>query len=458
MQTPEEMVAQIEIALSRLGAGGSQLRPQQKEVLLALAAKQNVFAALPTGYGKSLCYWAPVAAWGWTVWVVSPLISLIQDQALAAKELGLDVISWHGGLNAQAKDLLISQMEEGGAKLVFVSPERLVQWWDSGFLESLERLGLGPDLLALDEMHCFEEWRHFREGYQNVFSPIGRLEMRGVPILGLSASFSRKEADSWMGEFCAGYTFIGTSLGRENLRLNVCALESECERWLGLVACLRGLQAPETALVYCATRNEADEVARWLSSAGIDACAYHAGLPASLRSARTDAFRKGFLRVVCATSAFGMGVDYPRVGRVIHFSLPYSLESYWQEVGRGGRDGGPAVGVAFWLRSEIARARLMIEPAKKKYFELWEAWAKGECRKQSVARCLGQEEQPCGVCDRCRANGAFNSQKENIYQDGCPGWWPADSKDMAQDPWWIQPEAQLSAWAQEKIFGGGENS
>ena len=411
------------------------IRPRQLEVLTALAEGKNVFAGLPTGYGKSLCYWAPAAAWGWKVWVVSPLVSLIQDQALACAELGISVAAWHSGLPPASRQSLAEKMECGDASITFLSPERLAQWWEQGFVKSLERNGQGPDLLVMDEMHCFEDWRSFRPGFHAAYAPIRRMVSKGVLFLGLSASLSKVETTAWMNEFCSEFVYVGSTLGRDNLCLKVLPLESEEERWLNLVASLKNLAQDRAILIYCATRTETDEVANWLNSAGYQASSYHAGLPSQVRSARSKAFRAGYLRIVCATSAFGMGIDFPRVARVIHFSLPYSLESYWQEAGRAGRDGNAADAIVFWRRSEITRARRMNLLEKEKYFALWNAWSSGRCRKRVVAEQLGLSEGDCGQCDRCERK--IQGEKE---------------------PWWVSQAAHLPEWAAEKIFAESKKS
>lgn len=430
------------------------LKSRQKDVLLSLAQGKNVFAGLPTGYGKSLCYWAPAAAWGWQVWVVSPLVSLIQDQAKACQDLGLQVACWHGGMSRSEKTELKDRMEAGTVNITFLSPERLSQWWESGFIDRLRAAGRGPDLLALDEMHCFEEWREFRDGYKNSFLPIIRLVLRGVQLLGLSASLSRVQAETWMRELCESHVYFGSNLGRENLHLLVAPFDSEEERWLGLISALRGVSFPESALVYCSTRQETNDVSRWLRSVGLGASSYHAGLPPAVRAARSLAFRQGHLRIVCATSAFGMGIDYPRVGRVIHFSPPYSLDSYWQEAGRAGRDGSDAYAIAFWLRSGVASARQMDNLAREKFFLLWRAWASNRCRKKVVAEHFGVEEKNCGSCDRClRVNRSLGG-RANVF----PSWLANFGPLSIEDPWWTEPEANLEQWARQKIFSHGENS
>jgi RecQ family ATP-dependent DNA helicase len=400
--------------------GHGALRDKQIETLCALSERRSCFAALPTGYGKSLCYQLPAAAWGWRILVISPLVALIQDQAHSAEALGLAVVAWHGGLTAEEKTRLAEKTRARDWQLCFLSPERFLSW----------QLGpraraLSPALVVLDEMHCLTEWGEFREGYRDLAVPLrDYLAATRAPLLGLSASMPAAESKSWMARLVPDHARVTSPLGRENVVLRVAALERGEERWLRLVEELRGLQGPESALVYCFSRDEADQVARWLRSVGQEAVAFHAGLPAFERAERTRAFRAGRLRVICATSAFGMGIDYAHVTRVVHFSMPRDLESYWQEVGRAGRGGQPARATAFWRRSEITRARILEPLARERFFSLWTAWAGARCRKVVVAERLGLEQQTCGECDRCAVSNSFDSR----------------------NAWWFSPEAELKDW------------
>lgn len=440
--TKSEFLAQAQFALD-LALPGKELKPHQREVLAALAEGQNVFAALPTGYGKSLCYWLPSLAWRWRIWVLSPLVSLMEDQRIACAEAGVRAVAVHANSRRNENELLSYDWE-----IVFLSPERLERWWENGLGRELCDAGLGPDLLVLDEMHCFEDWRDFRNGYQQAFAAIRELVGGGAQLLGLSASFRESESRAWMGEFCDQHLRVAGPLARENLSLFVLPLEEGYWRWLFLAAFLRDLEAPESALVYCSSRAECDEITAWLQSAGFSATSYHAGLPASLRQERSQAFREGRLRVVCATSAFGMGIDYPHVRRVLHFSLPYDLESYWQEVGRAGRNGEEAWAVALWRRSEIARLRHFDALQFERYASLWRAWTAGGCRKRAVAERLGVVERECGKCDRCRA-------QNDRYED-LPAWLRDWSTALEELPWWLEPEAQPDSWLAKKNFEYGK--
>lgn len=432
--------------LSRRLGSSAELKPKQEEVLRFLAEGSSVFAGLPTGYGKSLCYWLPAAAWKWRVWVISPLVSLLEDQTRSAGALHIKAIPFHGGLgrkeNAAMEDLFAGNWE-----ILFLTPERLVAWQKSGVLSALEERGLSPDLLAFDEMHCLEEWREFRGSLRSVFPPIRRLVSRGAKFLGLSASFGSDDRFLWMREFTDSFSVVEAPLNRPNLALHVFPLEEGRLRWLLLVTALRELRAPASALVYCSSRAECDSVCAWLRSAGLDATAYHAGLPVNIRNARSQAFREGALRIVCATSAFGMGIDYLHVDRVIHFSLPFSLESYWQEAGRAGRSGQPAYSLVFWRRSEITRLRTLAPRARAAYENLWLALVRGGCRVKAVADHLGMKGERCGNCDQCRR------EDESLPE------WLADCRSvLGHVPWWLKPSAEPENWVRENVFLVSKNS
>ncbi|RZA04925.1 MAG: DEAD/DEAH box helicase [Proteobacteria bacterium] len=437
--TLDAMLSQADAsARAKLGHG---LRPLQRETLAKLALGHHVFASLPTGYGKSLCCWAPAAAWGWRTWVICPLVSLIEDQAMACAELGVRAVALHGGLSAEERGAREAGLRD--AEIVFISPERFLLWWESGRLSALQAEGAGPNLLALDEMHCFEEWREFRDAYRGVFGAIKRVLGSGCQLLGLSASLSEAHSRAWMEEFAGPHERVAADIGREKLILRVIPMEEEEERWLLLPILLREINPGDSILIYCATRAECDELSRWLGSLGHLACAYHAGIPAGVRAERSRAFRAGQLPFVCATAAFGMGIDFPRVSRVIHFSTPYDLESYWQEAGRAGRDGRLAYAISLWRRSDITRARRMNERQRGRYYDLWKAWLEGACRKRAVASALGLSMNDCGTCDRCASS-----------RDDLPTWLNAASSLRRGDAWWTEPAANGVNWAREKIFSG----
>lgn len=417
-------------------------KPKQREVLAALAAGKNVCASLPTGYGKSLCFAVPAAAWRWRVWVLSPLVALMEDQAASLREMGISALAIHSALPEKEAREREGAFFRGEAQLVLFSPERLVLWERRGLLRQLAAAGELPELVALDEFHCFEEWRRFRPDFAEAVAVLRRLVGDGPQLLGLSATIARSDASAWMAEICASHEYVEGSLLRPELRSLVVPVPEEPLRWLFLLGALRGLKAPAAALVYCATREECDQVTEWLRNSGWPATAFHAGIPAPLRRERARAFRAGHLRVICATTAFGMGIDYPHVDRVVHFSLPSGLEAYWQEAGRAGRAGAQALAIAFWRRSEVARASYMTAEERERYWALWDAWAGGECRQKAVATRLQMvAERDCGSCDRCM-------QKNKIWPDTLIEW-----KELCEkSPWWLRESARPRAWMRDKIL------
>jgi ATP-dependent DNA helicase RecQ len=447
VQDHPTLVAKAEIAFRALYGNGSDLKPLQSEILSALAQGESVFGALPTGYGKTLCYWLPARAWGWRVWVISPLVSLITDQALACRSVGLRAMAWTGSPTRAERLAREAEMEKGDWEICYLSPERFLHWVRHGYFQALDQMGLGPDLLVLDELHCLEEWRGFRSAYSEIVEPIRRLHRQGMPVLGLSATLARGEATAWMQELCSSFRTVISPLGRENLHLRVLPLEDGRFRWLLLVAMLRDLRSPDSAIVYCAYRDECETLARWLRSAGLAAVAYHAGIPAGQRHDLSRAFREGRLRVVCATSAFGMGIDYPNVHRVIHFSLPSDLAAYWQEAGRAGRNGAPAYAITFWRRSEIARAAAMDTEARSKFFALWRGLMRPDCRKRVIAEALGIGEADCGTCDRCqpRLGPSF------------PAWLRDWNQWQEKSAWWLQSAAEPRLWLAKKENGSAKD-
>jgi superfamily II DNA helicase RecQ len=249
-----------------------------------------------------------------------------------------------------------------------------------------------------------------------------------------------------MRELVDEYQLVEGGLGREQLFLHLFPLMEGNHRWLLLLAALRELHSPQSALVYCASRQECDSVASWLRSAGISASSYHAGLPDHTRSALSEAFRAGRLRVVCASSAFGMGIDYAFVDRVIHFSLPYDLESYWQEAGRGGRGGQKAHSLVFWQRSDIARIRTLTKKAQERYVVMWRAFIERECIKSKIAGRLGMPQVPCGTCEFCATDlGDF------------PDWLKDCKKLINELPWWLEKEAKPKDWLEEFFLETAKN-
>ncbi len=329
--------------LLRSKFGHLDFLPGQAEIVEAILAGQDVLAVMPTGSGKSLLYQLPAAASRGLVVVASPLIALMRDQLRALDETGVPAVALHSAQDDSEARAAYDALASGRARLLYAAPERLVQ---PGTLELLRKNR--PNLFAVDEAHCISHWGHaFRPDYLGL-GAVAR-ELR-APVLAVTATAGpRTRADILRNLFTREPKVFIRSFARPNLRLSF----ARKRPGLGQIVAAIG-RAEESGVVYCHSRRMADALAAALARLGIDALPYHAGLDASTRAAHQDAFfaRRGVVMV--ATIAFGMGVDKPDVRFVIHADLPGSIEGYYQEIGRAGRDGAPARTLALFEPRELA--------------------------------------------------------------------------------------------------------
>ena len=322
--------------------GFAELRPTQRRVIRSVLAGRDTLAILPTGGGKSLCFQLPALVLGGLTIVVSPLLALMQDQVSALAARGIAAAALNSLLNAQRQAELMDRVRAGEVTLLYVSPERLDR-----LAAELASATITPALLAVDEAHCLAEWGHdFRPAYRK----LGRLRWKlGRPqVVALTGSATPEVRDDiastlHLGGWGQGRRPWDLHLGtfdRPNLWFGVAGVRSERERWDRLLELLR--DDDRSALVYVPTRGLAEGIARGLEARGISAAPFHAGLPAATKRATLDRFLADEVEVVVATCAFGMGIDKPTVRLVVHWTLPPTPESYYQEAGRAGRDGRSA--------------------------------------------------------------------------------------------------------------------
>ncbi|MCE7871909.1 ATP-dependent DNA helicase RecQ [bacterium CPR1] len=325
----------LEHELRSTFAHGS-FRPHQKEVVEAVLAGRSVLAVLPTGSGKSLCYQLPgLLSEGPTV-VVSPLLALIQDQVGALRRLGVsDVYSLTNLQSPEENQAALGAIAAGRARFVFAAPERFTV---PGLMQAL---GTGQvPLLAIDEAHLICEWGHdFRPDYLRLKSVLSELKPRSV--LALTATATPRVQRGIV--YALGLSSVELVVGAVD-RPNLSMIVQSCPAIRRTQEMGRLLSAPEAlpALVYVARKRDAQKLAEWLSERGVPALPYHAGLHSEVRRSAQQAFLSGRIPVLVATMAFGMGVDKPDIRTVVHFQAPASLEAYFQEAGRAGRDGRPA--------------------------------------------------------------------------------------------------------------------
>ncbi len=384
--------------------GHDDFRGLQADVISEVLNGRDVMAVLPTGGGKSFCYQIPAMLREGVGLVISPLIALMQDQVASLREAGVAAARLDSTIETSARRDWLQAASEGKLDLLYVSPEGL---FAQGFLDFLEQCPIA--LIAIDEAHCVSQWGHdFRPDYR----ALGRLAelFPNTPRMAVTATADLKTQADIRTQLKLEHakSFIA-SFDRPNL---VLAAERKStrpqDRLFDLVNARRG----KSGIIYAATRDHVEKIAEALQAQKLPALAYHAGLGASLRAERQHRFQEEDDVVMVATVAFGMGVDKPDVRYVIHADSPKSIEAYWQEVGRAGRDGETSEGFAIYSPSDLRRAIMFANQSNateqvravqvKKARQLFAFLDGLTCRRAGVRRYFGEEDvEPCGVCDIC---------------------------------------------------------
>ncbi len=388
--------------------GYTAFRGAQQAIVERVAAGSDALVLMPTGGGKSLCYQIPALLRQGVGIVVSPLIALMQDQVDALKQLGVSAAFLNSSLDADAAREVYRQALRGELKLLYVAPERLVT---EGFLSLLERLQQesGIALFAIDEAHCVSQWGHdFRPEYRQL--TILHERFPEVPRIALTATADAPTRQEIVERLALedAQQFV-SSFDRPNIRYRV-ALKDNARRQLQ--AFLEAEHPNDAGIVYCLSRKKVEETAAWLKEQGWDALPYHAGLDVAVRNANQTRFLREEGVIMVATVAFGMGIDKPNVRFVAHLDLPKSMEGYYQETGRAGRDGLPAnVWMAYGLGDVVSMRQMLLSgdaPEERKRVELQKLDAllgyceSTECRHQTILRYFGEEHPgDCGQCDNC---------------------------------------------------------
>jgi ATP-dependent DNA helicase RecQ len=391
MTDPHELLTRV--------FGFDHFRGVQQDVIGRALAGKHTLAVMPTGAGKSLCYQLPALARQRTALVISPLIALMHDQIRSAEAFGIRAASLTSA--DTDRDRTIERFRNDELDLLYVAPERATL---DGFRRLIDSVDLS--LIAIDEAHCVSEWGHdFRPDYRKLKPLLD--DHPEVPRLALTATADRRTRADILAQLgIAGDGLIVAGFDRPNIRYHVRHREQTGKQLRELLA-----DRPGPAIVYAPSRDKAEKIAEQIARDGRSALPYHAGLDPSVRARNQAAFVNSEQMVIAATVAFGMGIDKPDVRLVAHAGVPKSIEAYYQETGRAGRDGEPAEAWLFWAAQDFARARQRIEqevepdrrPAERDRLNALAALVETPlCRRSVLLRHFGEEPpEQCGNCDNC---------------------------------------------------------
>ena len=379
--------------------GYTSFRPLQEEIIRDALAGRDVLALLPTGGGKSLCFQLPALARPGLTVVVSPLIALMKDQVDALQANGIAATYLNSSLSTQESQLRLQRLRHGEYQLLYIAPERLML---SGTLNDFQ--GWGVNLLAIDEAHCISEWGHdFRPEYRRLVEL--RVRFPHLPIMALTATATERVRNDIRRvlklEEAAYYV---ASFNRPNLTYRVQSKMNVSEQVLAFLQ----TQSQESGIVYCQSRKATEQLAGRLQANGVLAQPYHAGLTAKERTRHQELFLRDEVQVICATIAFGMGINKPNVRFVLHVDLPKNLESYYQETGRAGRDGLPSECVLFFSAGDTVKQQRFINE-------------KPDFQEQQIARAQLQQMVQYAECSNCRRVELLRYFGETVEEENCRG-------------------------------------
>ena len=414
--------------------GYSAFRPGQAEIIDLLLAGKDVLAVLPTGGGKSICYQIPALLISGVTLVVSPLISLMKDQVNALTQNGIPAAYLNSALTPKQSALALRRAAMGAYKLIYVAPERLLQPAFRSVVNALEIA-----MVCVDEAHCVSQWGHdFRPSYLEIAPFLKALPKRPVVFACTATATPRVRTDIAQQLSLQTPQLVKTGFDRPNLSFAVLHPKNKNAALLHLLERFEN----RSGIIYCASRNHVEQVHQLLENAGLPAAKYHAGMPIEERRAQQDAFLLDETQIMTATNAFGMGIDKSNVSFIIHYDLPGDLESYYQEAGRAGRDGGPADCVLLYQPRDVQIQQYFIdhpdeaaaadaETAKALRKERLQklaamvTYAKGEtCLRAQILRYFGDTpNENCGNCSVCCKDGRnFPPRRKAV-----PAWKKAES-------------------------------
>ncbi|MCK5122651.1 MAG: DNA helicase RecQ [Candidatus Pacebacteria bacterium] len=384
--------------------GYDEFRPLQEDIINNVLNKKDTFVLMPTGGGKSLCYQLPALKFEGLTLVISPLIALMKDQVDALKANGIAAEYINSSLPYQEIAQIQRNVSEGKVKILYLAPERLALGQFQSFLQTLK-----ISLIAIDEAHCISQWGHdFRPDYRNL--KLFRKQFSQVPIIALTATATLKVREDIVEQLSLNNPKICvSSFDRENLSFLITRKRKAFDKLVRILEKHKN----ESAIIYCFSRKDTEKIAEDLKIEGFNALPYHAGLNSEIRKRNQELFIKDEVSIIVATIAFGMGIDKPDIRLVVHYTFPKTLEGYYQEVGRAGRDGLPSECVLFYSYGDRMKHEFFIDKmedineqnnALKKLDQVVEYCEQTECRRKFILNYFGEEyvqRGGCGACDIC---------------------------------------------------------
>ena len=383
--------------------GYDQFRPLQEEIINNVLNKKDSLVLMPTGGGKSLCYQLPALSFEGVTLVISPLIALMKDQVDSLKENGINAAYINSSLSAGEISDIKYKTINGEIKILYIAPERFAINEFKDFLSNIK-----IDLVAVDEAHCISEWGHdFRPEYRNLKKL--KVLFPNTPIIALTATATQRVREDIVGQLSLeeGRIFI-SSFDRENLSFSIVRKKDAFDKLVHLIEKHKG----ESAIIYCFSRKDTELIANSLKSEGFNALPYHAGLNQETRKKTQEMFVKDKVDIIVATIAFGMGIDKPDIRLVVHYTFPKTLEGYYQEVGRAGRDGLPSQCVMFYSYGDTIKHDFFIKKitdevaqnhAREKLDQVVNYCELPNCRRKYLLNYFNEDykKDNCEACDNC---------------------------------------------------------